>query len=241
VIDALHKNRKKKQLGTYISGEPVEKVAVDIFGPLPLTKQGNKYILVISDLFTQWTEAITIPNQESTTICKAFVDNCITKYGTPLQIHSDQGRNVQSDSLKGMCAILGIDKTRTTSFRSQSNGGVERFNRTLASMLTMHYETNQDRWENYLQQVMMAYRSSVHALTSRTPTSMLFGSAITLPLQAQIPQPRETNMDQGTSDDYMDHLKNKFEQNHAIARKSLTRVSHYQKRRYDLNAKKTTF
>jgi hypothetical protein len=79
VIDALHKNRKKKQLGTYISGEPVEKVAVDIFGPLPLTKQGNKYILVISDLFTQWTEAITIPNQESTTICKAFVDNFITK------------------------------------------------------------------------------------------------------------------------------------------------------------------
>jgi hypothetical protein len=38
---------------------------------------------------------------------------------------------------------------------------------------------------------------------------MLFGREITLTLQAQIPQPRETNMDQGTSDDYMDHLKNK--------------------------------
>jgi hypothetical protein len=61
----------KAPLGTYISGEPMERVAVDIFGPLPLTKQGNKYILVISDLFTKWTEAIAIPNQESTTICKA--------------------------------------------------------------------------------------------------------------------------------------------------------------------------
>jgi capsule polysaccharide modification protein KpsS len=70
---------------------------------------------------------------------------------------------------------------------------------------------------------------------------MLFGREITLPLQALIPQPRETTMDQGTSDDYMDHLKNKLEQNHTIARKSLKRVSQYQKRRYDLKAKTQSF
>ena len=219
----------------------MERVAVDIFGPLPLTKQGITYILVISDLFTKWTEAIAIPNQESTTICKAFVDNFITKYGTPLHIHSDQGRNFHSHTFKGMCTVLGIDKTRTTSFRPQSNGGIERFNRTLASILTMYCEKNQETWENYLQQVMMAYRSSVHASTTRTPNSMLFGREITLPLQALIPQPRETTMAQGTSDDYMDHLKNKLEQNHAIARKSLKRVSQYQKRRYELKAKKQSF
>ena len=91
-------------------------------------------------------------------------------------------------------------------------------------MLTTYCEKNQETWENYLQQVMMAYRSSVHASTTRTPNSMLFGREITLPLQALIPQPRETTMDQGTSDDYMDHMKNKLEQNHAIARKSLKRV-----------------
>ena len=48
VIDALHKNHKKETnrapLGTYISGEPMERIALDIFGPLPVTKQGNKYI-----------------------------------------------------------------------------------------------------------------------------------------------------------------------------------------------------
>jgi hypothetical protein len=57
--DRCFAQKPKKQktnrapLGTYISGEPVERVAVDIFGPLPLTKQGNKYILVISGLFTK--------------------------------------------------------------------------------------------------------------------------------------------------------------------------------------------
>ena len=134
-------------------------------------------------------------NSKSGKYHKTFVDNFITKCGTPLQIHSDQGRNFQSDTFKGMYTVLGIDKTRTTSFRPQSNSGVERFNRTLSSMLTMYCEKNQEAWENYRQQVMMAYRSSLHASTSRTPNSILFGREITLPLQALIPQPREINMD----------------------------------------------
>ncbi|CAC5422836.1 unnamed protein product [Mytilus coruscus] len=169
------KESTKTPLGTYISGEPMERVALDIFVPLPLTKRSNKYILVISDLFTKWTEAIALPNQESLSICTAFIDHFVTKFGAPLQLHSDQGRNFQADIFQRMCKLLGIHKTRTTSFRPQSNGGVERFNRTLASMLSMYCKQNQDQWDQYLQQVMMAYRSSVHASTSRTPNSMLFG------------------------------------------------------------------
>ena len=87
-----------------------------------------------------------------------------------------------------MCNYLGIDKTRTTSFRPQSNGCVERFNRTLSAMLTMYCEKKQDTWDEFLQQVMMAYRSSVHKSTSRTPNSMVFGREVTLPLQAVIGQ-----------------------------------------------------
>ena len=71
------------------------------------------------DLFTKWTEAIAIPDQESKTICTAFIDNFVTKYGAPLQVHSDQGRNFQSEIFRGMCSMLGIDQTRTTSFRPQ--------------------------------------------------------------------------------------------------------------------------
>ncbi|CAC5407930.1 unnamed protein product [Mytilus coruscus] len=235
------KESTKAPLGTYISGEPMERVALDIFGPLPLTKRSNKYILIISDLFTKWTEAIALPNQESSTICTAFIDHFVTKFGTPLQLHSDQGRNFQADIFQRMCKLLGIHKTRTTSFRPQSNGGVERFNRTLASMLSMYCKQNQDQWDQYLQQVMMAYRSSVHASTSRTPNSMLFGREVTLPLQAVIPQPDTEIQENRSPDDYVAHLQNKLKENHAFARKALKKVSIYQKKRYDLNAKKRIF
>ncbi|VDI59554.1 Hypothetical predicted protein [Mytilus galloprovincialis] len=235
------KESTKAPLGTYVSGEPMERVALDIFGPLPLTKKNNTNILVISDLFTKWTEAIALPNQESSTICTAFIDHFVTKFGAPLQLHSDQGRNFQADIFQRMCNLLGIHKTRTTSFRPQSNGGVERFNRTLASMLSMYCKQKQDQWDQYLQQVMMAYRSSVHASTSKTPNSMLFGREVTLPLQAVIPQPDTEIQENRSPDDYVAHLQNKLKENHAFARKALKKVSIYQKKRYDLNAKKRIF
>ena len=77
---------------------------------------------------------------------------------------------------------------------------------------------------------------SIIGTCSRTPNSMQ-----PLPIQALIPQSREINVYQGTSYDYMDHLNNKLEQNHAIARNSLKWVSHYQKMRYDLKADKIKF
>ena len=207
------KETNRAALGTYIR-RTYGQGSCRYYWTTSTFKTRHSYILVISDHFTKWTEAIAIPNQESTTICKAFVDNFITKYGTPLQIHSDQGRNFQSDTFKGMCSVLGIDKTRTTSFRPQSNGGVERFDRKLASMLAMYCQKNQETWGKLY--AASDDGISIIGTCSRTPNSMQ-----PLPIQALIPQPREINVYQGTSYDYMDHLNNKLEQNHAIARKSL--------------------
>lgn len=71
-------------------GEPMERVSVDILGPL--TENGNRYIFVICDCFSKWIEAFAIPDQESPTITRILVDQFICRYGTPLQLHSDQGR-----------------------------------------------------------------------------------------------------------------------------------------------------
>ena len=58
----------------------------------------------MTDMFTKWTEAVAITNQESVTISKAFIDNFICKFGTPLQIYSDQGRNFESELFKEICS-----------------------------------------------------------------------------------------------------------------------------------------
>ena len=83
-----------------------------------------------------------------------------------------------------MCDLLQIHPTKSTAQHPQANGVVERFNRTLGSMLSMYCNKNQRNWDEFLQQVMMAYRSSIHASTGQTPNKMTLGRDVVLPLQA---------------------------------------------------------
>jgi hypothetical protein len=107
----------------------------------------------------------------------------------------------------------------------------------------MYCEKKQDTWDEFLQQVMMAYRSSVHKSTSRTPNAMVFGREVTLPLQAVIGQPMESDYesDQSNYDDYLHNLKKILKEIHGIARNNLKQAAVYQKRHYDLKAKKRLF
>ena len=74
----------------------MERIAIDILGPLPETPGINKFILVVSDYFTKWTEIYTVPNQEATTVVEKLVSEFNCRFGVPRQLHSDQGTNLES-------------------------------------------------------------------------------------------------------------------------------------------------
>ena len=125
-------------------------VAVDILGPLPESEAGNSYILVAGDYFTKWMEAYAIPNQETATIAKKLVDEMFCRFSPPEQLHSDQGRQFESTLMKEICDILKIKKTRTSAYHPQCDGLVERFNRTLLSMLSTTTKDHPFNWENQI-------------------------------------------------------------------------------------------
>ena len=68
----------KAPMKQYQVGEPMERIAIDILGPLPESNAGNKYIMIVTDYFTHWTEAFALPNQEALTIARALVDEFIS-------------------------------------------------------------------------------------------------------------------------------------------------------------------
>ena len=80
----------------HIVGCPLERVALDILGPLLQSSRGNGYILVVADYFTRWTEAYQIPNQEATTVARRFIVEFVCRYGAQLQILTGQGAQFQS-------------------------------------------------------------------------------------------------------------------------------------------------
>lgn len=108
------------------------------------------------------------------------------RYGVPRSLHSDQGRNFESVLFQELCRLLEINKTRTSPYRPQSDGLIERFNKTLLSMLSLFVDKNQQNWDSLLPYVMMAYRSSVHATTGFTPYKVVFGKEMVLPVDVML-------------------------------------------------------
>ncbi|GFX94268.1 retrovirus-related Pol polyprotein from transposon 412 [Trichonephila clavipes] len=141
------KIRSRGKLHRYNVGAPFERIAFDILGPLPRTVSGNKYLLVVMDYFTKWPEVYPIPDQESPTVAEAVVQHWISRYGVPLQLHSDQGRNFVSAVLKGSVNYSELTKTKTTPLHPQSDGMVERFNRTILNNLSLMVSKNQQDWD----------------------------------------------------------------------------------------------
>ena len=87
-------------------GEPMQRIGMDILGPLPETYKGNKYILVVIDYFTRWTEAYAIKNQEARTVAEVLLENFVTRFGVPHVIHTDQGSNFESQLFADQSCVI---------------------------------------------------------------------------------------------------------------------------------------
>ena len=119
-------------------------------GPLPVTSQGNRYVLVVTDMFSKWTEAFALKSTDSETLAKVLIDKVICRYGVPSALHSDQGANLTSNLISSLCQNLGITQTRTTAYHPQGNAQVERFNRTLEAMLAKTVSEHQQDWDQHI-------------------------------------------------------------------------------------------
>ena len=155
----------------YNVGAPAERIALNVLGPLPTAESGNKYDLLVGNYFTKWPEAYSLPNQEAITIAEVLVKEYICHFGVPLEIHSDQGRNFESNVFQEMCSLLGIRKIRTTPLHPQSDGMVERINRTLEAQLSKPVDEHQCNWDHYIPFLMMALRSATHETNKCSPSS----------------------------------------------------------------------
>ena len=103
-------------LGTIVTTRPFEKLSWDTMGPLPTSSQGNKYILVITDLFTKWVEAFPLKDTTATTLATVMLNEVLCRYGVPSCLHSNQGANLCSSVVFSLCELLGIAMTRTSAY-----------------------------------------------------------------------------------------------------------------------------
>ena len=226
---------RKNPMTIVRSGTPFERIAIDNYGPLPETARGNSKILVITCYFTKWVEAYALPDETTETVAEALVNDFVSRYGTPVSIHSDQGRNFESTLFQEVCRLLGIRKTRTTAYHPEGNRMVERFNRTMGAMIRSLIGEEHDNWDKILPLTLMAYRSSVHETTQQTPHMMLFGREMTVPLALTMSELPTSLVEQDELEHTWD-LREKLAKVHRRAREVTGQAMRRQKLQHDRGA-----
>ena len=124
-------------------------VGVDIMD-LPVTKAGNRHVVVFQDFLTKFPLVFPVPDQKSICLAKLLVEHVIPLFGVPEALLSDRGTNLLSYLMKDLCTMLGIKKINTTAYHLQCDGMVERFNHTLKTILRKHAATYGNQWDSYL-------------------------------------------------------------------------------------------
>jgi hypothetical protein len=165
---------------------PFELVGIDVLGPLPTSKESNRFIIVFTDHFTKWAEAFAVPTHSAETVADLLVKHIFCRFGCPKKLLSDQGSEFMSKLVEKILEVMEIEKVRTSPYHPQTDGHTERMNRTLIGMLSAYVNEEQDNWDQILPFVLFAYRTSVHASTGCTPFFLLHGVDARFPVDVSI-------------------------------------------------------
>ena len=169
-------NREAREPVQDPMGEPLDRVAMDL-AELPITPRGNKYLLVVQDYFSKYIELFALPTKESRPIAELLHDQYFTRYGVPLKLYSDKGREFDNALMAEFCEMWKIKRQTTCGYNPAANGMVERSNRTVKNLISQ-YDLNTSLditdWDLKLSAVRGAFNNTVHSVTGYTPHRLMF-------------------------------------------------------------------
>jgi hypothetical protein len=175
----------KGRLNPIKVGRPFERIGLDFVGPLPRTKNGNKYILVASDYLTKWPEARAMRNATASNTIEFIYREIICRHGCPEVILTDRGSHFRNQLVEGLCEKFEIKHKLSSPYHPQTNGLVERFNRTLCeSLAKVSKEENQ--WDRHIESVLFGYRTATQRTTRKTPFYLTYGREARLPIDKEM-------------------------------------------------------
>ena len=223
-------HQRKAPLQPIQVSEPFVFWALDYMGPLQETASGNKHILVVMDHFTKWCEAFATKDQKARTVAETLVSRLFSRFGPPTVIHSDQGKNFDSIIMHEIYNLMGLKKTRTTAYHPQCDGLVERQNRTLQDIITNFVSEHSLDWDQWLDQAVFAYNTSVHESTKMSPYEMVFGRPARMPIEVELGVPLQNPSSQS---DYTRSLRKAIQLANQVAQKNLVEARTKQSHQYD--------
>jgi len=184
-----------------------------------------------------WAEAIPLANHTAATVARALMTHVFSRYGAPLQLLSDCAPEFQSELFSQLMKWMEIDKLRTTAYQPSTNGAVERFHRTLNTMLGKLVSETQRDWDDKLPAVMAAYRASPHEATGYSPNRLFLGREVRMPLDLVMGLPRDEDRQVDSMDEFVQRIQDQMASAYDTARKHLGVAAQRRKDTYDVRVR----
>ena len=87
---------QRAPMGHVTMGRRWERVAMDLLYMSVTSAKGNRYVLVMVDCFSRWTDACPLSDKTAISVADAFFSNIVCRFGMPSVIHSNQGREFEN-------------------------------------------------------------------------------------------------------------------------------------------------
>ncbi|XP_048774395.2 uncharacterized protein K02A2.6-like [Ostrea edulis] len=165
-------NRPEPVRTTVLPDGPWQDLAIDLMGPFP----SGEYLLVVIDYFSRFQEVAIMKKITSERIIFQL-ESMFARHGLPYSMRSDNGPQFVSEEFKGYLDLNGIKHIRTTPYWPQGNGEVERQNRTLLKAIKAANAERKD-WRRELPKFLLAYRTTPHSTTGKSPAELLYNRKI---------------------------------------------------------------
>ena len=220
--------RVRPPMESIIATRPLEILAID-YTVLEPSTNGMENVLVLTDVFSKFTQAIPTRDQTAKTTAKVLVRDWFVRFGVPARIHSDQGKTFESSIVAELCAIYGVRKSRTTAYHPQGNGQCERFNRTLHDLLRTLSPALKRKWDTHLPELVYAYNATPHSTTNLSPFFVMFGRDPKLPIDILLGRHQE-------NDDWVTSHARVLKDAYRKAGERIEREAKSRKERYDTHA-----
>ena len=172
---------------------PLRPIAKDIVGPLPRSRSGRRFVLVICDYATRFPEAIPMRLVDAVHVAEELLVFS-SRFSVPQEILTDQGANFTSKLLTELYRMLHAHPIRTTPYHPQTDGLVERFNKTLKSMLRKAAISEGKDWDKMVPYLLFAYREVEQVSSGFSPFELVYGWPVRGPLDV-LKEPWETKED----------------------------------------------
>jgi hypothetical protein len=160
---------------------------LDFIGKIhPSSSKGYCFVIVATDYFTKWTEAIPLKNRTHREVIEFITRHIMHRFGIPQTLTTDQGTSFISKEVREFVDSYCIKLLNSSTYYAQDNGQAESSNKTLVKLIKKKIEDNPRRWHEILSEALWAHRISRHGATKVTPFELVYGQEVVLPVEVNL-------------------------------------------------------